>query len=114
MRIRTVEGQWLTCHASCLAGPGTAPGPVALVIECAPAAELTAMVAEAYGLTPRELEITRHIALGRATAEIARSLFISPHTVRDHLKTVFGKTGVSSRGELVARLYTEHAPTGSG
>ncbi|MDT9695314.1 hypothetical protein [Streptomyces sp. P17] len=33
---------------------------------------------------------------------------ISPHTVRHHLKTVYAKAGDSSRGELVARLFTEH------
>jgi DNA-binding CsgD family transcriptional regulator len=41
---------------------------------------------------------------GNATADIARHLFISPHTVHDHLKSLFGKVGVGSRGELVARL----------
>jgi DNA-binding CsgD family transcriptional regulator len=35
-------------------------------------------------------------------------LFVSPHTVRSHIKTVFGKVGVSSRGELVAKLFAEH------
>ncbi|GAA1681093.1 LuxR C-terminal-related transcriptional regulator [Glycomyces endophyticus] len=106
IRIRTVAGQWLVCHASCLSGPEGRPGPVAFVIERAAAADTGAMAAEAYGLTPRELEITRLIARGRPTAEIAAALFISPHTVRDHLKAVFDKTEVSSRGELVARLFT--------
>ena len=43
-----------------------------------------------------------------STGEIAAELFLSPHTVRDHVKTVFEKVGVSSRGELVARLFGEH------
>jgi hypothetical protein len=33
---------------------------------------------------------------------------VSPHTVRDHIKSVLGKVGVSSRGELVATLYLDH------
>ncbi|WP_232835587.1 helix-turn-helix domain-containing protein [Actinocorallia populi] len=115
VRIRTVDGRWLTCHASCLSGPAGRPGPVALVIEPAAAADLAVLIAEAYGLTPRELEIAQLVTRGLSTAEIAATLFISPHTVRDHLKAVFGKAEVSSRGELVARLFSEHhspaAPT---
>ncbi|WP_049558355.1 helix-turn-helix domain-containing protein [Nonomuraea sp. SBT364] len=106
-RIRAVDGRWLTCHASCLTGPGGRPGPVALVIEPATPADVAVIAAGAYGLTPRELEIAQLVARGLPTAEIAATLFISSHTVRGHLKTVFGKTGVSSRGELVARLFAE-------
>ncbi|MEV0173189.1 helix-turn-helix transcriptional regulator [Streptomyces sp. NPDC050803] len=108
VRIRTTEGQWLNCHASALTGPGGRSGPIALVIEPAAPTDLAVLAAEAYGLTPRELQITQLVARGMTTTEIATALFISPHTVRDHLKTVFTKAGVSSRGELVARLFTEH------
>ncbi|MEU4330662.1 helix-turn-helix transcriptional regulator [Nonomuraea dietziae] len=107
VRIRTVDGQWLTCHASCLSGPGGRPGPVALVIEPTARADVAFIVAQAYGLTPRELEIAHLVARGLPTAEIAAALFLSPHTVRGYLKAVFGKAGVSSRGELVARLFAE-------
>jgi DNA-binding CsgD family transcriptional regulator len=103
VRIRTVDDRWLTCHASCLSGPAGQPGPVALVIEPAAAADLAALIAEGYGLTPREREITQLISRGLPTSEIAAALFMSPHTVRDHLKAVFGKTEVTSRGQLVAR-----------
>ncbi|MEU6711423.1 helix-turn-helix transcriptional regulator [Nonomuraea sp. NPDC046802] len=108
MRIRTRDRQWLTCRASCLSGPGGQPGPTALVIEPATPADMTVIVAQAYGLTPREFEIAQLVARGLPTAEIATTLFISPHTVRGHLKAVFGKTGICSRGELVARLFAEH------
>lgn len=108
VRIRTTEGRWLTCHASCLTGPDGRPGPVALVLEPATPADLAVLVAESYGLTPRELQITQLTARGMSTAEIATALFISPHTVRDHLKAIFAKAGVSSRGALVARLFTDH------
>ncbi|HSA51527.1 MAG TPA: helix-turn-helix transcriptional regulator [Yinghuangia sp.] len=108
IRIRTTEGRWLVCHASALTGAGGHPGPVAVVIEPATPADIAVLVAEAYDLTPRELQVTQLIARGLNTAEIAETLFISPHTVRDHVKTIFTKTRVSTRGSLVARLFTDH------
>ncbi|GAA2103263.1 helix-turn-helix transcriptional regulator [Actinomadura alba] len=108
VRIRTVDGRWLVCHASSLSGLGGSAGPIVLVIEPAATSDVAVIVAEAYELSPRELEITQLIALGMTTGEIAGRLFISPHTVRDHIKTIFGKVRVSSRGELVARLFAEN------
>ena len=63
---------------------------------------------QAYELTDREQQITRLIARGAATGDIAEELFLSAHTVRDHVKAIFQKVGVSSRGELVAKLFAEH------
>ncbi|MFI6290846.1 response regulator transcription factor [Nonomuraea sp. NPDC050790] len=108
VRVRTIDGHWLVCHASAMSGPGGAAGPTVLVIEPAAASDMAVIVAEAYELSPRELEITQLIALGLTTGEIAGRLFISPHTVRDHVKAVFAKVRVSSRGELVARLFAEN------
>lgn len=108
VRIRTVDGRWLVCHASSLSGPDGSAGPIVLLIEPAATSDMAVIVAEAYELSPRELEITQLIALGMTTGEIAGRLFISPHTVRDHIKTIFGKVRVSSRGELVARLFAEN------
>ncbi|MEW2357440.1 helix-turn-helix transcriptional regulator [Spirillospora sp. NPDC029432] len=107
VRIRTRDGRWLVCHASCLDGPEGAPGPTAMVIQPAAGSDMAPVIAEAYGLSPRELEITQLVARGLSTGEIAADLVISPHTVRDHIKTVFAKTRVSSRGQLVARLFAE-------
>jgi DNA-binding CsgD family transcriptional regulator len=104
MRMRSVNGIWLLVHASVLSGTEQ----VALLIEPAKASEVAPLIIEAYGLTPRELDVTRMISRGLKTAEMAERLFLSPHTVRDHVKAIFEKVGVSSRGELTARLFAEH------
>jgi DNA-binding CsgD family transcriptional regulator len=109
LRVRAGNGLWLVVHASCLAGvDGRGGGQVAVVIEAAKGSEMAPIIAEALGLTAREQEITTAVARGEGTGEIAARLHLSPHTVRDHLKAIFEKAGVSSRGELVARLFSDH------
>ena len=63
---------------------------------------------DAYELTRRERQISHLVSYGLSTGEIAARLGLSPHTVRDYLKRIFEKVGVSSRGELVGRIYAEH------
>jgi DNA-binding CsgD family transcriptional regulator len=103
-RLRTRRGVWLLMHGSVLAGTDQ----VALILEPAKASDVAPLIVEAYGLTDRELDVTRAIARGLSTTEIAAELYLSPHTVRDHVKGIFEKVGVSSRGELVHRVFAEH------
>lgn len=103
-RARTHSGVWLLIHASALhAGDATA-----VVIEPAKASEVASLIVDAYELTRRELDVTRALARGLSTSEIARELHLSRHTVQDHLKAVYEKVGVSSRGELVAKVFADH------
>ncbi|MCZ0998731.1 helix-turn-helix transcriptional regulator [Streptomyces mirabilis] len=85
-------------------------GEPAVVVSVGPTepAELTALVLDVYGLSPRAREIAQHVLLGRSTSEIAGHLGVSEYTVQDHLKQVFGKVGVRSRRELVAELFFRH------
>jgi DNA-binding NarL/FixJ family response regulator len=55
------------------------------------------------GLSAREVEILELIAEGRANADIARRLFLSDKTVRNHISTIYAKLGVADRAEAVAR-----------
>ena len=107
-RVRSSTGRWLVCHASCLRDASGEFGSTALVIEPAKASEIAPIIVQAYELSVREQEITEYIAQGFSTTEIADRLHLSRYTVRDHVKAIFEKVGVSSRGELVAKLYVEH------
>ncbi|HAI20562.1 MAG TPA: DNA-binding response regulator, partial [Clostridiales bacterium UBA8153] len=49
------------------------------------------------GLTAREAEVLSLVAAGMSNGEIARALFISEKTVKNHLSRVFEKLGVSDR-----------------
>jgi DNA-binding NarL/FixJ family response regulator len=52
-------------------------------------------------LTPRELQVLHQLAKGLANKEIADTLNISEHTVKDHLKSILGKLRVADRTEAV-------------
>ena len=57
-------------------------------------------------LTPRELEIAELVAQGKTNAEISRELWITINSVKQALKRMFRKLEVSSRAEMVAKLFT--------
>jgi two-component system, NarL family, nitrate/nitrite response regulator NarL len=54
------------------------------------------------GLSPRELEILKHIAEGRSAPDIGRLIHLSPATVKSHLQSLYEKLGVSDRAAAVA------------
>jgi DNA-binding CsgD family transcriptional regulator len=86
----------------------TGPLRVAVIVEPAHPARIAPLLMSAYGLTEREQELTRQVLQGFSTAEIADRLVISVHTVQQHLKSVFDKTGVRSRRELVTKIFLAH------
>jgi DNA-binding NarL/FixJ family response regulator len=106
--IPTTSG-WITLHASL--PDGSAAGRVAIVLERAATPQATAIRLEAHGVTAREREIAGLLARGFTNPEIAERLVLSPYTVQDHIKSLFEKTNVSSRQELVARVFLDdHLP----
>jgi DNA-binding CsgD family transcriptional regulator len=60
----------------------------------------------AAGLTPRESEVLRLVALGRSNAEVADELVVSRRTVHKHLENVYAKLGVSSRTQAVVTAWS--------
>ena len=102
-RVRAKSGRWLVVRGSVLGdGPGAQ---VAVMIEPTRTHELAPLVADVYRLTERERDVTRLVARGLPTDAIAARLYLSPWTVQDHLKAIFEKAGVTTRGELVARVF---------
>jgi DNA-binding CsgD family transcriptional regulator len=55
-------------------------------------------------LTPRQREVAALLPTELSVAAIAEQLFISPHTLRTHLREIYRRLGVRSRHEAVARL----------
>lgn len=56
-------------------------------------------------LSARELEVIRHLGRGLSNHDLGRALGVSEHTIKSHLKAIFGKLGVADRAEAVARAY---------
>lgn len=100
--MRAAGGRWLVLHASHLAGAGGA-----VIVEAARPVEVAEVLTAAYGLGPRERDVVGRVLRGENNRPPSRQLGISEHTVKEHLKSVFTKVGVLSRGELAARLLHE-------
>jgi two-component system nitrate/nitrite response regulator NarL len=76
----------------------------------APKAGRAGMANAGGRLTPRETDVMQAVARGKTNREIAGELKLSEHTVKQHLKQVFGKLDVSSRVELVLRIAKPSRP----
>ncbi|MFB9732971.1 helix-turn-helix transcriptional regulator [Ornithinimicrobium kibberense] len=103
-RTRAATGEWLLVRATRLAGD---VGRTAVLVEPARRSDVAPLLLHLHELTTREREVTCLLLTGMATADIARELWITPETLRGHVKAVFAKLGVGSRAELFARLSHE-------
>jgi DNA-binding CsgD family transcriptional regulator len=103
-RVHLAGNRWLTLRAARLGDDGPPEQrDVAVTVEEAGAGERLDLFARCTGLSPRETELLGLLAAGADTREVAARMFLSAHTVQDHLKSVFGKTGTRSRRALLAR-----------
>ena len=105
-RVLSRSGTWVVLHGACLVSGGARR--VAVIVEPAHPARIAPLLMSVYGLTEREQEVTRLVLQGNATTEIAQRLVVSAHTVQQHLKSVFDKTGVRSRRDLVGKVFFAH------
>jgi len=67
--------------------------------------------AQLENLSPREIDIVARILRGERVPTIARSLYLSASTVRNHLSSIYRKVGVHSQVELIEALQPAHYPT---
>lgn len=80
---------------------------VAVIIQPATADQAAPVVMSAYGLTEQERTISGLVLHGLSTRAISQTLHITEHTIQDHLKSIFDKTGVRSRRALVATVLRQ-------
>jgi DNA-binding CsgD family transcriptional regulator len=102
VRLRASSGRWVTIEGAPLEGADR--GRAAVTLRAASAGEVFDLLCRAHGLTPRERQLVTLMLDGLATRQLADALSISAHTVQDHLKAIFEKTGVRSRRELMSHL----------
>lgn len=111
-RVHFSDGIWLTLRAARISD-GSArdvPADVAVTIERSSPGERLGVFALASGLTQRESDVLRQLATGADTRELAKRMFVSEHTVQDHLKSIFDKTNTRSRNRLLAIATGTEAP----
>ena len=111
-RVHLASGFWLILRAARLAADEPAPGPgpggrgaatIVVTIEEASAAGRLDLFARAFGLTGREQELLGLLATGSDTRAMARQMALSEHTIQDHLKSIFTKTGARDRVTVLSR-----------
>jgi DNA-binding CsgD family transcriptional regulator len=100
--VQAHDGRWVTIEAAPL--EGKRDGEVIVNLRSATPTETFELLCRVYALSKREREIVSLLVAGLDTRAISKALFISGHTVQDHLKSVFAKIGIHSRRELLARL----------
>jgi DNA-binding CsgD family transcriptional regulator len=97
-RVHLDDRQWLAFRAARIGHD------IAVSIERASLTERLDLFQRSAALTTRETELIDLLATGANTRVIANVMFLSEHTVQDHLKAIFSKTGTTSRRDLLARV----------
>jgi DNA-binding CsgD family transcriptional regulator/PAS domain-containing protein len=72
------------------------------ILEVAPGVPALARLADHEGLTPRQWDVLTRLLRGERVRTIAKELFVSESTVRNHLSAIYARLGVGSQAELMA------------
>ncbi|MDO3649192.1 helix-turn-helix transcriptional regulator [Nocardia mangyaensis] len=98
-RIHLGGRRWITVKADRIG-----PHDIAVALEPSTAAERLDLFARANGLSARESQVLTLLATGLDSHELAAELFLSEHTVNDHVKAILGKSGTRTRQRLLSRV----------
>jgi DNA-binding CsgD family transcriptional regulator len=102
LTMRSPAGRWVSLHAGFL---DHADGPrIVVVVEPPSPTMVLPVFALAVGLTPRETQVAAALLRGDSNRLAAGRLQVTELTLETQIRSVFAKTGVHSRGELVGRL----------
>jgi DNA-binding CsgD family transcriptional regulator len=85
-----------------------------LLLEERPAGPPTLQAIRSLGLTDRQAQLLRLLAIGRTARQVASDLGISPGTVTKHLENIYTRLGVNTRAQALARIYDRHSPASGG
>jgi hypothetical protein len=88
--LRAIDGRWVMIEAAPL--EGERDGEIAITLRSATGSETFDLLCRAYALSQREREVVAALVAGLDTRAVTQRLFISRHTVQDHLKSVFEKS----------------------
>jgi len=101
------DGRVMGCDVTSFAERATdVPNAVLVLLQPVESEAIARMQAfsSSHGLSPREQEVLGLLRRGLTTGAMAEELGISPHTVRDHLKHLYRKTGTKGRNELLGLI----------
>jgi DNA-binding CsgD family transcriptional regulator len=102
-RVHVRAGRWVTVKAARFGEPGAPDSDIAVTLEEISPSDRIDVFARCHGFTAREREVLSLLVTGADTREIGARMFVSEHTVQDHLKSIFAKTACHSRPAVVSR-----------
>lgn len=109
-RVRLLDGRWLLLHGGRMHGAVNDSSEVTVSLTPAGQGDLASILLRLHALSARQREVAELLMKGPRTEEIAAQLYISPHTLRDHIKAIFAKLGVQGRPELMALVADYVSP----
>lgn len=102
-RVHVRGGRWVTVRAARFGRPGAAGSDIAVTPEEISPSDRVEIFARCHRMTARETEVLALLVTGADTREISAGMFVSEHTVHDHLKSIFAKTACHSRPAVMSR-----------